>query len=518
MSMSRGRRAAVVGAAVALALGARAAESGDRLGAVVAARIDMQRQLGEWLTKSLQGAAEPYRIEVAVRLDLRGVVRTIRQKQESASPAVKIGGKSKVKLPGLGMVDGGGQAGPLLPEINIEGGTRVTEQVSRSLETEVAKLTVILFVDPVMPQERRELLSRLAADLAGIDKARGDEVVIEQRPIPPPSAAAGGAPTVVNATLQTAPKVAYEIVAMCLTALVAAAIISVGLSKRGSGPALNATIGGGRGMGGEGEGRAGEGGAAGTQAATPEAEAQRKRREELGAFKALADATPKEVVQVIAEADPYTALAIVDLFGLDAEASKLIEKAVSPQRRLEIGLGLASPKVVTRDQLAQMEAVAGQLLQRVRSRVPLGGPNRLAEFLTQAPASIRQEVLDGVAARDQNLARAARSAMLLFDDLPRLASGALRQVVATVDPATVAVALVGAPEVREAVLGAVSKRLRSILEVEEEIAASRPAEDVEKARRAVEDAMRALQARGELRTRDAEAPAGAVPDTDTAAA
>jgi flagellar motor switch protein FliG len=515
MSMSRGRRAAAVGAALALALGARAAETGDRLGAVVAARIDMQRQLGEWLTKSLQGPAEPYRIEAAVRLDLRGVVRTIRQKQESASPAVKIGGKSKVKLPGLGMVDGAGQGGPLLPEINIEGGTRVTEQVSRSLETEVVKLTVILFVDPVMPQDRREMLARIAAELAGIDRARGDEVVIEQRPLPPAAGTPGAAPTILNATLQTAPKVAYEIIAMCLTALVAAAIIAIGLSRRGTAPAAPGLLGGGRG-GGEGDARAQDGGAAGPPAATAEAEAQRKRREELGAFKVLADATPKELVQVIAEADPYTALAIVDLFGLDAEASKLLERSLSPQRRLEIGLGLASPKVVTRDQLAQMEAVAGQLLQRVRSRVPLGGPNRLAEFLTQAPAAVRQEVLDGVAARDQNLARAARSAMLLFDDLPRLADGALRQVVASVDPSAVALALVGAPEAREVVLGAVSKRLRSILEVEEEIAASRPAEEVEKARRTVEDAMRALQARGELRTRtEAEPPP---PPADTAAA
>jgi flagellar motor switch protein FliG len=505
-------------AALALAPDARAAE-GDRIGAVVAARIEMQRQLGEVLTKSLQGPAEPYRVEAAVRLELRGNMREIRAKQSSATPAVKIGGKSKVKLPGLGMVDGGGQGGPLLPEINIEGGTRVTEQVSRTLETEVVRLTVMLFVDPVMPQDRRDLLARLAGDLAGLDPSRGDEVVIEQRPLPP--AGAGGTPINLSATLQTPPKVAYEIIAVCLTALFAAAILSFGLSRRAGAPAMPGLLGGGRGGGGgDGEGRAGDAGGAEAQAGSAASEAERKRREELGAFKVLADATPKELVQVIAEADPYTALAIVDLVGLDAEGAKLLERSVTPQRRLEIGLGLASPKVVTREQLGQMENVAAQLLQRVRNRVPLGGPARLAEFLTQAPAAVRQEVLDGVAARDQSLAQAARSAMLLFDDLPRLADGALRQVVAAVDPATVALALVGAPEAREVVFNAVSKRLRSILEVEEEIAASRPAEEVEKARRAVEDAMRAVQARGELRTRtetQAEPPPPP-PPADTEAA
>jgi flagellar motor switch protein FliG len=380
----------------------------------------------------------------------------------------------------------------------------------------VVRLTVMLFVDPVMPQDRRDLLARLAGELAGLDTSRGDEVVIEQRPLPP--AGAGGAPINLSATLQTPPKVAYEIIAMCLTALFAAAILAFGLSRRPGAPALQGLLGSGRG-GGDAEGRGGEGAGAGAPAGSAASEAERKRREELGAFKVLADATPKELVQVIAEADPYTALAIVDLVGLDAEGAKLLERSVTPQRRLEIGLGLASPKVVTREQLGQMENVAAQLLQRVRNRVPLGGPARLAEFLTQAPAAVRQEVLDGVAARDQSLAQAARSAMLLFDDLPRLTDGALRQVVAAVDPATVALALVGAPEAREVVFNAVSKRLRSILEVEEEIAASRPAEEVEKARRAVEEAMRAVQVRGELRTRTetpAEPPPPPPADTEAA--
>ena len=89
---------------------------------MVAARLDLQRQLGEWLTTSLRGPAEPFRIEASVRLELRGVVQEIRAKQQANSPAVKIGGKSKVKLPGLGMVDGGGQGGPLLPRSTSRAG------------------------------------------------------------------------------------------------------------------------------------------------------------------------------------------------------------------------------------------------------------------------------------------------------------------------------------------------------------------------------------------------------------
>jgi len=512
-------RAGVAFIALAIAAGSRAAESGERLGAVVAARIEMQRQLGDSLTKSLQAAAEPYRIDAAVRLELRGTFHEVHAKQESASPAVKIGGKStKVRLPGLGMVEGGGQGNPMLPEINIEGGTRVTESVSRQLETEVVKVIIRLFVEESMPKARREALVRLASELAAVDPGRGDAVIVEERsgsavstPVATPAGATVGGASVVQ---PPPPKVTWEVFAICAAAVLSAVIVAYGLSRRGASSGAGGTAR----IAVEGDARGLSDGAS-AQSAVKEAETQRKRREEVGAFKVLDDATPKEIVQVVSEADPYTAIAVVDLFGLPPEASSLLERSLTPQRRIDIGLGLAIEKVLSREQLGQMENVAAQILQRIRNRVPLGGPGRLAEFVMQAPASLRQEILEGVAARDQALAQAARSMMLLFEDLPRLVDASLRQVVSAVDPATMALALVGAPEAREAVLGAVSQRLRSIIEAEEESATGRPPEEAEKARRAIEDAMRVAHQRGELHTRaTAEASADNTPPADTAVA
>jgi len=495
MAISRGLgRAALVAVALAGASGALAVESGDRIGNVVAARIDLQRQIGEWLTKSLSGAAEPYRIEVVVQLEMRGFVREVRAKQENVTPSVKIGGKNRVKLPGLGMVDGGGGQGNLMPEINIEGGTRVSETVSRQLETEVARLKVILFVDPSMPKDRRELLVQLGSDLAGIDRARGDEVVVREWP---ESASPARGATVVQATIQS--KVPWEVIAICVSGILAALIVSAGL--RGARGASLAGFGGGRGAGAAGGAVAGAAGV-GVSVAV-QAEERRKRLEEMGAFKALAGATPKELVQVVAEVDPHTACAIADLVGFDAEAAKLVETVLAPQRRIEIGIGLATSRVLTRDQLAHMENAAAQVLQRVRNRVALGGPGRLAEFLALAPDAVRREVLDGVAARDPNVAQEARQSMFLFEDLPRLSDASLRQVVTGIDPGVVALALAGAPEIRDLVHNAVSKRLRGIFEVEAEVVKGKPAPEIETARRVIEDAMRQLGQRGELRARAA---------------
>ncbi|HEY6001535.1 MAG TPA: FliG C-terminal domain-containing protein, partial [Anaeromyxobacter sp.] len=417
---------------------ARASEAGDRLGEVVAARIDMQRQLGEWLTRSLSGPAEPYRVDVVVRLELRGAVREVRAKQANVTPSVKVGGKNKLKLPGLGTVDGGGGQANLLPEITIDGGTRVTESVSRQLETEVARMTVLLFVDPAMPADRRELLARLAGELAGIESARGDKVVVEERPALP--AAARGATAIVAATLEERRRLPVEVIAFCLTAVIAAGILAFGLSRRAAAE---------RGLAAAPEDRGDrpEGPAHGTSGARPAsaaAEERRKRRQGLAAFPGLADATPNELVQILAEADAHTAAAIADLLGLDGEAATLVESVLTPERRIEIGIGLATSRIVSREQLAHMEAMAGQILEKVRSRVPLGGPARLADFLANVPSRLRNEVLEGVAARDQSLAQAARKAMLLFEDLPQLADASVRQVVTALDPGTIALALVGA--------------------------------------------------------------------------
>lgn len=474
---------------------ARASQAGDRIGNVFAARIDLQRQIGEWLTKCLAGTAEPYRVEAIVQLEMRGSIRELRSKQHSAVPSVKIGGKNKVKLPGLGMVDGGGGPQNVMPEISIEGGNRVSETVSRQLETEVEKLKVMLFVDPSMPKERRDLLVQLVVDLAGIDRARGDEVITREWP---ESAKPTHGATVVQATIQS--QLPWEVIAICGAAILAAMIIAFGMRGRGGGVSVTAGIGG-HGGGAEGGAGAGAGPAAGEGSAG--AAERKRRREELDAFKVLADVTPRELLQVLAEVDPHTACAIADLVGFDAEAAKLVETLLPAQRRVEIGIGLATSRVLTRDQLAHMETAAGQVLQRIRNRVPLGGAARLAEFLAVAPDAVRRQVLDGVAARDPKLAQAARESMYLFEDLPALADATVRQVVTGIDPAVVALALVGAPEVREVVHGAVSKRLRGILESEEEGLQEKPAAEIEGARRVLEEAMRQLNLRGELHARAA---------------
>jgi flagellar motor switch protein FliG len=216
-------------------------------------------------------------------------------------------------------------------------------------------------------------------------------------------------------------------------------------------------------------------------------------------FTALAGATAREIAEVLGDVEPAVAAAIVETVGLSEEASKIFYVIVPQARQTEIGLWLGKARVIARTELAQMETAAAAALDRVRSRVTVGGAGRLAAFLSAAPDDVRNRLLDDVAARDAAMADAARGSMVVFGDLARFSDKSVRRVVTGVDPGVVALALVNADDgVRETVLNAVSKRLRGIIEGEAESVQERPARDIEAARRILERSMLQLHTRGEL--------------------
>ncbi len=500
-----GLRGRAVCAAVALftCLGAAAVEPpNQRIAEVVAARIELQRSLSEWLAGSLAQPASPYRVDPVVQIVLRGDVKELTQSEETIGGDVKFGGKTSMKLPGLGYADAGGNNAP---EIVLRGPGKKTTRTLRQLDMQVERMVVRLYVDPAMPKDRRTFIQGLAADLVGIEPARGDELHVADLP-----GAGGGVPTAsavpvqvvgqVPGALPAAMPAAYgerrgfdwSTAVMSLTAILVAVILAYGLSRRA----------GGFGKDDERElaedrleisdGRVIDIKAGGAAHAAAD-------RRNLGAFSNLADVTPQELAELVTDVDPAVGAAIVEAVGLSEEASRIFYAMAPPERQLEIGLWLGRSRVIARTELAQMEAVAAAALARVRSRVTVGGATRLASFLSVAPDDVRQKLLTDVASRDAAMADAARGAMVVFDDLANLSPKSVRRVVTGIDPSVVAIALVGASDaLREAVLGALSKRLRGIIEGEAEAVQDRPSKDVEAARRLVERSMFQLRTRGEL--------------------
>lgn len=454
------------------------------MGAVLAIRLELQQQLGAWLTASLAAPAEPYRVVATAQLQVRGDVRETVQHEEQPGSEFRVGAAKSVKLPGLGVVNGAAD-GAGSPNIQLKIPGRKTAQVTRTLETAVERMNIRLFVEPKMPAERRELLKKVAGDLAGADPSRGDLVEVQELTAPPAAAALASR------------DIPWTAIVFSITALLSAIIIAAGLAKGGA--IRGGGFGGGRGAGDEvltGE-PIEEGTPAAAAAATSGPGASR-------AFPNLAGASPDELVELLGEVEPVVAAVVLDLAGLDPATTRRLFERLPHERQLEIGMTLGTGRTLLRPTLSAMETAVDAALAKVRNRVLVGGPGRLADLLAQAPAASQQGILDAIAIRNGPLAEAVRARMVFFGDLAGLADASVRQVVTSVDPATVALALVGAPEpLREVVIGAVSKRLRAILEAELEVLQERPAAEIEAARKTVEAAMHRLHRKSELLARAA---------------
>jgi hypothetical protein len=498
-------RAIAVAMALVVVGSAGAAEQQDhRIAEVVAARVELQRALGEWLAGSLAKPAQPFRVDPVVQLVVRGEVRELQHQEETIGGDVKFGGKTSVRLPGLGFADAGGNA---TPEVVMRTPGKRTLRTTRQLDVQVVRMVVRLYVDPAMPKDRRELIRALAADLAGIEPARGDELVLGDLPeiaaaaTAPTPTAGPDAPRLAPAAAPLAPArrgLGLEHLAWSATALAAAAILAFGLSRRAAG------AGPGRGEREEDEAEEGgveivDGRVIAPRAGPAGDGAVAERAAEGGLFPALAGITARELAEVLGEVEPAVAAAIIEKVGLGDDAARAFHVTVPMARQLDVGLLLGRPRVIARSELAQMETAAAAALARVRSRVTVGGASRLAAFLSGAPDEVRDRLLEDVAARDAAMADAARGAMVVFDDLDRLSPRSVRRVVTGIDPGVVALALARAPDgFRETVLAAISKRLRAIVEAEAEAARARPPADVAAARRVLERAMHQLNSRGEL--------------------
>src|SRR5512146_211390 len=145
-----GWRGGAIAAAVAMLVAGpvSAAENQDnRIAEVVAAKIEMQRALSEWLAGSLSKPAQPFRVDPVVQVVLRGDIRELQQSEESVGGDVKFGGKTSMKLPGLGYADAGGNN---TPEVVLRGPGKKTTRTVRQLDMSVVRMMVRLYVDPAM--------------------------------------------------------------------------------------------------------------------------------------------------------------------------------------------------------------------------------------------------------------------------------------------------------------------------------------------------------------------------------
>lgn len=219
------------------------------------------------------------------------------------------------------------------------------------------------------------------------------------------------------------------------------------------------------------------------------------------AFEFLDTAEPGQVQTLLDGELPQT-VALVLAHLRPEQASAVLTGLLDPLRtdvaQCIATMGSATPESVS--------VVADTLKLRagavVGNREPVevvGGVQPLVEIINRADIATEKALLEGLDARDPDLAEEVRSRMLTFADIVKLESRDVQQVLRGIDATVLAMAMKGSSQtVTDMIRTNLSERNRLILEEEIESVGPVRMSQVEEARSSIVRAIRDLEAEGAI--------------------
>ncbi|MCU1438700.1 MAG: Flagellar motor switch protein FliG [Naasia sp.] len=198
---------------------------------------------------------------------------------------------------------------------------------------------------------------------------------------------------------------------------------------------------------------------------------------------------------------PETIAFVLTRLGTELASSVLARLEASV--RVDVAESIATMGMPTPEAVGIVTSV---LKQRARTIVQpqekvqaAGGVQPLVDIIKRADAATERDLLAALDERDSELAEQVRSRMLGFDDIVTLEERDVQQVVRTLDPAMLAIALKGAnPNVVETIRANMSERNRTSLDEETGLLGRVLKGQVDEARSQVVRAIRDLEASGTI--------------------
>jgi flagellar motor switch protein FliG len=218
-------------------------------------------------------------------------------------------------------------------------------------------------------------------------------------------------------------------------------------------------------------------------------------------FEFLDDADAMQVSSLLDGELPETTAFVLTRVRPDLASSVLAR--LPPSMRVDVAQCIATMGTATPEAVSVLTAV---LKQRARSIVTpkekvqaVGGVQPLVDIIKRADATTERDLLLALEERDQDLAEQVKSRMLGFDDIVTLEERDVQQVLRSLDPAMLAIAMKGAkPAVAETIRNNMSERNRTLLDEETGMLGRVLKGQVDEARSQVVRAIRDLEASGAI--------------------
>lgn len=211
---------------------------------------------------------------------------------------------------------------------------------------------------------------------------------------------------------------------------------------------------------------------------------------EPGQIQTLLDGElPQTIALVLAHLRPEHASAV--LGGLETSLRTDVAQSIAV-------MGTATPEAV-RVVADVLKVRAGAVVSAKESTEVVGGVQPLVDIINRASVSTERALLEGLDARDPDLAEEVRSRMLTFADIVKLESRDVQLVLRGIAANVLAIAMKGSIDsVTEVIRANMSERNREILDYEIETAPPVRMSQVQEARAEVVRAIRDLVAEGAI--------------------
>ena len=220
---------------------------------------------------------------------------------------------------------------------------------------------------------------------------------------------------------------------------------------------------------------------------------------EMRPFEFLRRTPPEQIVAFLRAESPQTiALVIANLHTvLSAQVLARLPERLQPDIALRIArMGETSPTVIQ-----QVEDIVRRKLTAVveQEYSAAGGVKSLADILNHADRPTERNVLDHLAATDQDLAEEVRRMLFVFEDIVQLDDRAIQQVLREANQKDLVLALRGvADPVKDKLLENMSERGAAMLKEEMEIQQPQRKRDVDEAQGRIVAVVRRLEEAGTI--------------------
>lgn len=222
--------------------------------------------------------------------------------------------------------------------------------------------------------------------------------------------------------------------------------------------------------------------------------------DELGAEHAaepLRRTAPQHLSLLIRDEHPQT-VAIVLAHLNQAQGAALLA-SLPKESRADIAIRMAALDQISPGVIKKISSVLTQRIQSLGEvkREAIGGVRFVAEVLNRMEGGASDEILDDIRDRQEALEQGIRHYMFVFEDLLRIDSKGIKEVVAKVDRKLLVLALKGtSDELKNHLLGCMSQRGAEMVREDMEAMGPVKIRDVEAAQQQIIAAVRMLEKEG----------------------